>query len=213
MKLAIEGRRQWIAWGALMICLSGAQTAWADPLQLTVQPVTAKPGDLNDAFNVYVTNLGAAPIDVAAFNFEISTTSSDITFEQATTGTTLFPYVFAGNSGFGPVVSTSSPGQTLDASDVAAAPNSFTVINPATSFGLGLISFDVAPGAASQVAPVSLNTNLAFTSVSDQFGNLQTLEFAPGDITVSAVPEPSTGMLVLAPLAGLIWRKRFRRWK
>jgi hypothetical protein len=163
---------------------------------------------VNDLFNVYLTNLGAAPVDVEAFSFEINTTSPDITFEQATTGTTIAPYVFAGNSLLGPVISFSSPGQTLDAADVAAAPNSFTVVNPGASFGLGLISFNVAPGAANQVAPVTFNTSSAFTSVSDQFGNLQALDFASGNITV---PEPATGLLLLVPLAGLIFAKRLRR--
>jgi hypothetical protein len=210
MKSAIERRLYWMALAALIAFLAGAQVARAD-LLLTAESVTAKAGDVNDLFNVYVTNLGTAPVDVAAFNFEINTTSTAITFEEATDATTLFPYVFAGNSLFGPVISTSSPGQTLDASDIAAAPNSFTVVNPGASFGLGLISFNVAPAAPNQVAPVNFNPNSAFTSVSDQFGNLQTLDFASGNITVTAVPEPATGLLLLVPLAGLLWSKRFRR--
>lgn len=216
MKSVIKRTTQWIAWGALLACLGGAQVAHADSLLLTVQSVTATAGSANAVFNVYVTNLGTAPVDVEAFSFEINTTSSDITFQQATTGTTIDPYIFAGNSLFGPVISTSAPGQTLDASDVASAPNSFTVVNPGASFGLGLISFDVAPGAPSQVAPVTFNTDIAFTSVSDQFGNLLPLGFASGNITVSSVssmPEPATGMLLIAPLAGLLWSKRFRLQK
>jgi hypothetical protein len=208
MKSAINGRLYWIASAALIAFLTGAQVARAD-LLLTAESVTAKPGDVNDLFNVYLTNLGTAPVDVESFNFEINTTSTDITFEQATDATTLFPYIFAGNSLFGPVISTSSPGQTLDASDIAAT--GFTAVNPGASFGLGLISFNVAPTAPNQVAPVTFNENSAFTSVSDAAGNLQTLDFASGNITVSAVPEPATGLLLLVPLAGLLWSKRFRR--
>lgn len=105
------------------------------------------------------------------------------------------------------MISTSSPGQTLDASDVAAT--GFTAVNPGASFGLGLISFNVAPAAPNQVARV--NFNPSNTSISDQFGNLQTLDFASGSITVSPVPEPATGILLLVPLAGLLWSKKFRR--
>jgi hypothetical protein len=210
MKSANKTNRQWMVWGALIACLGGAQAARAD-LLLTAQSVTATAGSVNDVFDVYITNTGTAAVDVEAFSFEINTTSSNITFQQATTGTTLDPYIFAGNSLFGPVISTSTPGQTLDASDVAAMPNSFTVVNPGVSFGLGQIYFDVASGATNQVAPVNFNTSSAFTSVSDPAGNLLPLDFASGNITVSSVPEPATGMLLVAPLAGLIWAKRRRR--
>jgi len=155
-------------------------------LMLTAQSVTANAGAVNDAFDVYLTNSGATPVDVAAFSFEITTSSSDVTFEESTTATSLFPYIFAGNSIFGPVISTSAPGQTLDASDVAAGVGTFTVINPGSSFGLGKVFFDVAPGASAEVAPVDFNTSTALTSVLDQFGNLLTLDFSNGQITISA---------------------------
>jgi hypothetical protein len=206
MKSVIKRNWRWMAWGVLIACLSGAQTARASAL-VTIQSVFAMPGEVNDVLNVYITNLGAAPLDVAEFAFEIDTTSPDITFEQATTATTLYPYVFAGNSLFGPVISTSSPGQKLDASDIAATPTSFTVVNPGASFGLGEIFFNVAPWAANQLAPVNFNTSSAFTSVSDQNGNLQPLDFAAGSINVVA-PEPSTWILLVVPLAWILRTKR-----
>ncbi len=201
----------WFLLGALTVCFGGAPLANAD-LLLTAQTVAAPAGSVNDAFNIYLTNTGASAVDVEAFSFEINTPDSVLTFEQATTGTTLFPYIFAGNSLFGPVISFSAPGQTLDAADVAAIPNSFTVVNPGQSFGLGLISFDVAPGVPSQVAPVNFNANTAFTSVSDQFGNLFPVTFANGSIGVSTVPEPSGRWPLAIGLAALVWMvRRFRR--
>lgn len=211
MTSAIKRRLYWTISGVLLAFLASAPVARAD-LLLTAQPVTARPGDVNALFNVYLTNVGATPVDVEAFNFEIITTSSDITFEQATTGTTFAPYIFSGNSLFGPVISFSSPGQTLDAADTAAVANSSTTVVPGVSFGLGLVSFDVAPGTASQVASVNFNTNTAFTSVSDPFGNLLPLDFASGTITVSSVPEPATGLLLLVPLAALIACKKLCRY-
>lgn len=175
-------------------------------LQLTAQSVTVNTGDVNDAFDVYLTNIGAAPVDVASFSFEITTSFSEVTFEDATTATSLFPYIFAGNSLFGPVISTAS-GQTLDASDVVAVPNSFTVVNPGASLGLGKVFFDVGRRVRPpQVAPVDFNTSAAFTSVSDQLGNLLPINFTNGQITIEAaavVPEPSTWAMILIGFAGL----------
>jgi hypothetical protein len=190
-------------------------------LRLTAQSVTANAGAVNDAFDVYLTNLGTALVDVAAFSFEITTSSSDVTFEESTTATSLFPYILAGNSLFGPVISTNAPGQTLDASDVAAVVGSFTVVNPGSSFGLGKVFFDVAPSASAEVASVDFNANIAFTSVLDQSGNLFSLNFSNGQITINAaaaVPEPSSAVLLLTALAAIgvrraashgAWLRRF----
>jgi hypothetical protein len=202
----------WFMLGALTACFGGAPAARAD-LLLTAQSVSAAPGSVNDTFNVYLTNTGASAVDVEAFSFEINTPDTEITFEQSTIGTTLFPYVFAGNSFVQTflgtnVNSTSSPGQTLDASDLTANLG-FTVVNPGQSYGLGLVYFDVAAGAPPQTAPVNFNTNFAFTSVSDQ--NLMSipLDFANGQIVV---PEPSGRWPLVIALAGLAWViRRYRR--
>jgi hypothetical protein len=208
----------WFLLGALAACFGGAATARAD-LLLTAQSVSAQPGSVNDTFNVYLTNTGASAVDVEAFSFEIDTTDPVITFEQSSTATTLYPYVFAGNSFVETFLGTNvnstvppPPGQTLDASDLTATAGTFTVVNPGQSFGLGLIDFDVAAAVPSQVAPVNFNTNIAFTSVSDQFGNLFPLTFANGSIGISTVPEPSGRWPLALGLAALVWMlKRSRR--
>ena len=198
--------RNWqsFALSTAITCLGAALPARAD-LLLVAQPVTAAAGAVNDVFDVYITNLAASAVDVAAFNFEINTPSADIAFQQATTSTSLFPYIFAGNSAFGPVISINGPGQTLDVADVVSAPNSFTVVSPGASFGLGKIFFDVAPGAPAQIAPVNFNTNNAATSVSDQNGKSIALQFLNGSITVTpatSVPEPSMLVPFLVVFAG-----------
>jgi hypothetical protein len=201
----------WIALGALIASLGLGPAARAS-LLLTAQPVTASEGAVNSRLNVYLTNIGSSPVDVSAFNFEISTASTDIVFQESTTGTTLFPYIFAGNSLFGPVISSSAPGQTLDASDLAAV--SFTVVNPGGSFGLGEVSFDVASNAPAQNAPVDFTTSASFTSVSDQNGNIIPLQFSNGQITITpaaTVPEPSSAFLLLTALAGLLATPRLDR--
>jgi hypothetical protein len=194
-----------------MTCLGG--TARAD-LLLTATPVTAASGAVNGTFEVDLTNNGSSAVNVSSFSFEITTSSSDVSFQQSTTGTTIDPYIFAGNSLFGPVNSTNGPGQTLDVSDVAANPGSFTIVNAGEGFGFGEIFFNVAPGAVAQTAAVDFNTNSAFTNISDPAGNLFTLDFANGGITVvaSTVPEPSSWLLLTTVFLAIVFlMRRLRR--
>src|SRR3982074_1476717 len=88
------------------------------PLKATVifsvQSVAAHPGDFNDELDLLITNSGAQSVIIGGFAFEVQVSSSDITLQQATTGTATATYVFDSNSLFGPITSTSSPGQILD---------------------------------------------------------------------------------------------------
>jgi hypothetical protein len=210
MRLAIQRNWQRKALGVLLVCLASALPLKAD-LVVSAESVTASPGSLNNTFEVDLVNTGASTIDVSAFALEINTPSSDITFEQATTATAM-SYIFAGNSLFGPIINTDGPGQTLDFSDLASTPNSFTAVAPGTTFGLGLIFFDVAPGASSQVATVNFNTAPNISNASDQNGNNLPLDFVSGAITITSAPEPSSWMLLVTGLVGLVWaRRRARR--
>jgi hypothetical protein len=198
--------------GIASIVLLGLAPPARASLLFSVQSVSASPGDVNDLLQVDVTNAGPAAIDPAAYSFTIQTSSSDITFEQATTAT-LFPYVFAGNSFFGPVTSTSGPGQSLSASDLPANFNA-TVIGAGFTFGLGEVSFDVALGAPAEVLPIEFNTSSSSsTSALDPNGSPIPLNFSNGEITIgSATPLPATLPLFATGLSGLGllvgWRRK-----
>jgi hypothetical protein len=124
----------------------------------------------------------------------------------------LFAYVFSGHSLFGPTISTSGPGQLIDASDKFDTPGSGAVIGAGISVGLGNILFDVAPG--DTAGPKTVNfTAFPSTALSDNLGNNITFTSSPGTITIasSAVPEPSSLLLTLLGFPALVLaRKRLR---
>lgn len=153
----------------------------------------------NQFVDVLLHNTGSA-VTVDVFSFDFSTSSPYITFTEATTSTTTAPYIFAGNSLFGPIVSTTPPpnGQTVIASDLAVCCG--TVVGPNSTFALGEVEFQTAAGAPSGSAILVLNAS--GTSLSDSSGNLipiTTLTNGSITVTASAVPEPST-LSMLTPL-------------
>jgi len=179
-----------------------------------VQSVSGAAGDVGDGFDVFLTNTGPLSVNVSGFQFEINVSSTDITLNQTTTGTTTVTYIFNGNSGLGPIISSFPPGQTMDGLDVAATPNSFTTVGAGASFGLGRVFFDVSNLALSQVATVSYDTNVFHTNLTDENGNnIPINSFNPGTITIGpSVPEPGTmGMMGIGLAAVLSGARRLRR--
>jgi hypothetical protein len=171
-------------------------------------PATAAPGDVGDSFDVVLQNPGAA-FNLASFTLEISTTDTDITFDDSTTGTSE-PYVFAGDSFddtyLSGISSTSAPGQTLQAFDTTS--DGGNILVPADStVGLAEVFFDVSPLATvGTTATVTFDTN-GGNSLSDADGNPIPIEgFQDGTIYIT-VPEPSSTILFAAGLAWLSLRR------
>jgi hypothetical protein len=171
--------------------------------------VSANAGDTNDALDVFLTNTGPSSISVDGFNFEITVSGTDVTFTSTTTATTVGPYIFGADSLFGPVISTLSPGQTMDGSDIDAL--GAVTIGSGATVGLGHVFFNVNPAAAPQTAAVTFVP--AGTALSDVNGgpvNINTL--TPGTITIlSSVPEPATFGMLGFVLAGFCVRLRTRK--
>ena len=206
----LQGFRIIVAMATLALGLAVLSTDAKADLVIGAQSVSANAGSTGSSFEVYLTNTGTSSIDVAAFSFEISTANSNVSFTGATTSTT-DPYIFAGNSlfgpGIGPVVDT-VPGQSIDASDLNVVGSS--TIDPGAIFGLGEISFDVAPGTTPGNYAVSF-TSFPSTSFSDLAGDNLAFTTSDGSITVngtSQVPEPSGLWLVASSVAGWLWKRR-----
>jgi len=175
-------------------------------LLITVGSAVSTSPSSNNTLEVTLTNTGPATLSLAGFSFEIEVTDPHVTFTSATTETGA-AYVFAGNSMFGPTISNSAPGQTLDASDLWGGAGGAAVAAGAT-VGLGDVFFDVSAGALSGPMTVMLSPSPA-TSLSDALGDpigIDTL--TNGSITISPVPEPSALTFTLLGLAALTWTRR-----
>jgi hypothetical protein len=191
------------ALAAILLLAGVAAPARAD-LILTVESVTVSAGSSDDALDVTLTNTGPSAVSIGGFSFEL-TTSFEITFTLANISTSTSPYIFVGHSLFGPVISTTGPGQTLDASDVYDVAGSGTTVASGATVGLGQVLFNVG-GATGQFAVTLAGYPLTGLS-SPQGVNVPFTSEVNGTITVASVPEPSSvalmgvGLTILAGLA------------
>jgi hypothetical protein len=179
---------------------------------LSAESVTGAPGSTR-TFDVLLTNTGPSSQNIAAFNFELTTTDTNITFTDVTTSTTTATYIFP-SSFFGPDITTPTLAgpQTVEAGDVDATFLGTDVASGAT-YGLGNVSFSISAGATNgEIAEIDVS---AYPSTSLSDNNFNNVDFTAesGTITVqtSTVPEPSPGGLMILVLAGsamLLQRRR-----
>jgi hypothetical protein len=179
----------------------------------SLEPVTVGAGTTGDTFDVIATNNTAGTVNIGGFAFGITTTSSNLTFTGVHISTAPEPYIFAGNSSFGPDISVQPPGlpgQTVEAEDL---PNSgFTSFAAGTSEGLGLVTFSVSAGTSPGLIAVTFVS--LDDSLTDPSGSPIPFSVTNGNITVSGVttPEPATGALaglaLFAIIAGCFGRRR-----
>jgi hypothetical protein len=185
------GTGKWKAVLALLVFagpLSGS-------LILNIQSTSASPNTSGNAFDVTVTNTGPSAVSIDGFTLGIHTASSLISFTDATTGTTVAPYIFGVDGFAGSDLTGPTSGQSLTTSDL----DSVAAVSVASgaSFGLAHVLFSVA-GAT----PAGYNVDFTSpsTSFSDAAGHPITIDtLNGGTITVtstSTVPEPSS----MAPL-------------
>lgn len=186
--------------------------ARAAALTLSIQsPVFANPGTSGNSFDVLLTNTSGSLVSIGAFAFEFSTASSDVIFTDATTGTLAAPYIFGGNSLFGPDIATAAGGQDLTASDVYAIPGAGTTLSAGAMVALGHILFDVLATAPSETVITSF-VDFPATSLSDELGNDIAIDsLLGGEIVIGSavpVPEPSSLALLLTAAVSLAWVRR-----
>lgn len=188
---------------ALVFCSAPAYAT----LIFSVQSVTASPGSVGNVFDVLLTDTGSPGVSVAGFNFEIEASDPDITFTGVFTSTATAPYIFSGNSIFGPEIDTqTSP--TVIASDLSA---SSTTLNSGDVVGLGQVFFNVSANATGPFT-VSFTGGAAGNNLENPSNdNIPIDTFSSGTITIASVPEPSSLLLMLAGIAALVsWNRRRR---
>jgi hypothetical protein len=175
-------------YGALVSVLLVARAAPA-AIVLSIDPITSNvtSGSTGNAFDVTLTS--DTTVTIAAFSFGLSVGGSDITFTDVTTGTSN-PYIFAGQSTFGPDIAFPS---APSASDLYDVPGSGATIAPDTTVALGRVFFDVAASAPNETITVSFDPFA--TSLSDPDGNSLDFSSTSGQINVtspagSTIPEP-----------------------
>jgi len=179
---------------------------------LTFEPVTVTAGTSNDAFDITLTNRDASAIVIGGFSFGLTPENAGVDFLDATTSTGL-PYIFAGDSLFGPDITVSVSGQSIEVSDVFDTPGGGVTILPGTSVGLGHVVFNAAPGSSTVVTPIDFAA-YPFTSLSDAMGNDVAFTDVGGAVTivpaVVATPEPPGFGLCGAIVLLLVARRRRR---
>jgi hypothetical protein len=194
---------------ALAIVLWGTTPAAAS-LITAVQTVTVTNGSTGNSLEVSLFNNGAAVV-IDSFSVGLDVAGTDIIFQSATTATAVHPYIFIGNSFFGPVISTSSPGQNLTASDIWGGAGNGVTLGTGVTVALGQVFFDASAGATGSY---TVSFDPLATSLADINGTPITINTeTPGSIIIamSSVPEPSTLILMsLAAAVSLVWARKER---
>ena len=175
-------------------------------LVLSVESVAVAPGSTNRGLDVLLQNTSTVGVMIDGFSFGL-TVAPDITLNAATTSTVAAPYIFAGDSLFGPDITVQS-GSPLLAADLFDVPNEGVLLAGGSTVGLGRIVFDVSASAAGSY-------DVAFspddTSLSFQGSVIAITSLVDGDISISAVPEPTSLLLSSIGAAALLSLVRLER--
>jgi hypothetical protein len=197
----------------VMVMAAGSPARAA--LELRIQSVAANANSTGNAFDVTLLNNNSSSVTLSAFSFGLIVASTDITFQDVTTATSLAPYVFAGNSLFGPIITVAGAGtQAVSAEDLYAAPGGFATLAANAEVGLGHVFFDVKPGASgtytvSFVSSLTGLTNGSLQPITGFTTSTGTIRIA----STAVVPEPATVVsagigLALLGVSRLIGRRR-----
>jgi hypothetical protein len=153
-------------------------------------------------------------VQISGFQLELSQPSgTGLTFTSATTGTTAYAYIFAGNSAddayLGGSLLPTTTATTIAGSDTVNLPDTFATVAAGQTVGLALFSFSADTTAALGPVPITV-VPFRFSGSTDgtllaEYPSLDSLSFTAdaGSIVVTAasVPEPSS--LWLGAVGGL----------
>ncbi len=169
-------------------------------LVISLSSITANARYIGFGLDVLLTNSDLTSVTIGAFSFELGSSTGDINFTEANTASTSHPYIFAGDSLFGPTISTNF-GQILDASDLYDVIRSGATISAGTTLALGHILFDVSGNNNSPYFDVTIS-GFPATSLSDPNGTDISINNSNNGPT-DTVPEPGTLPLVMMGLLAL----------
>jgi len=199
----------------IAICVGGlacaSERAAGESYSIVPGTLNAAPGDVDDSFEVLLTNNSSALLDVDAFSFQVSVSDPDISFIGADFSTTPDAYIFPSVNSFdqvvsAPLYSNTLPAQVLDGSDLTFD-GTDVAIGAGGSAALGEVYFDVAADAAPGPFTISFTGGTAFNNLADEAGDSfdpSTSATAKGTITGTAViPEPSSFLLLATGLLAL----------
>jgi hypothetical protein len=195
----------------MIVSLLGPASARAS-LILSVQSTTAAAGSSGNGFDVQLTNSGPSAVTIAGFSFGVLTANTNVSLRDANTSTSA-PYIFVGNSLFGPDLTGPTSGQSLSTSDVFVIPMAGTTLGGGATVGLGHLLFDVSAAATAGISAVTLAA-FPVSSLSDPAGgNVAIQTLSPGQITITGVgvPEPFTLPTLLAGIALILGHAGKRR--
>lgn len=188
---------RWLLQAAVVaLILFAAGPAMAEyVISIQPSPATALPNTTGNYFDVILTNDGEPTVAVGAFSYEFSVTNANVVFQSATTTAGTPAYVFVGSSYEGPTISTTSPGQTLGASDLSTS-LSGTPLNSGDMVSLGRVYFDVGSAAPGLV---SITFDVGATTLSDADMNEIPVGIA-SPLAIDVVPEPAVAVQTLGAL-------------
>ena len=206
--ITVASAMAWIAMGS-----SSAQAG----LIFGITTNVAHPGSSSNSLDVTLTNTGTTSADdalIAGFSFEITAASTDVTFTGVSTSTNSVPYIFAGNSLYGPDINLGigAGGQSIGAGDNYAIANADITLAHGQTIGLGFVNFELSP--TTPLNPIDVTfTAYPTTGVNDSAG----FEYAfnlPDNAQIhvtSTVPEPSTLITLGIGVLGLMVAKKYRK--
>lgn len=184
--------------GLLLLAVASILTlpARADLLEVSMQTTTVSPGSTGNSFDLLLKNISANDVTVGGFSIGLSTANPNFTFTEADSSTST-PYLFEGNSFFGPAIGFPVTAQWWMLSDLALNPGTGRKLAPGEAVGLGRVHFDVSPAEAGGAYWVSLDAS-PFTSFSDELGTDITDQVTlPSDLgQIIATPEPGSVVLL-----------------
>ena len=201
------GSRAGLALAAVaLVFLWSGDACRAGGLLISAPDVTAASGS-SGSFDVTITNTGSTSVDVAADVVELTLTGlSGVNFTGVSIATAdTYIYAVSATTQGSSFTYSTFPGTTLEIFDFDVSTTGFRAIAPGQTFGLVDVTYSVAPGSAPGTGSLTFGPD---TSLSDPTGaNITDFSAPSGSFTVTAIPEPSSLILLAVGAIAVSFRR------